>query len=84
MRTPNEFWLALHALAEAYDMEGATAEERMVNIVAEFRQLPPTVRRTVLAELGLLAAHSSDLYVASLLAAREEEGRDWAAPRAAG
>ena len=82
MRTPNEFWLALHALAEAYAMEGSTSEERTANIVAEFRALPPAVRRSVLAELGQIAAHASDLYVATLLAAGEENDRQ-GLPRAA-
>jgi hypothetical protein len=76
MRTPNEFWLALHALAEAYTMEGRTSEERVANIVAEFRDLPPAVRRSVLAELGHFASHASDLYVATLLAAGEEDERE--------
>jgi hypothetical protein len=83
MRSPNEFWLALHALAEAYHMEGSTAEERLDNIVAEFRALPPTVRRSVLAELGRIAAHASDLYVATLMAAGEQDLREPPPPRAA-
>jgi hypothetical protein len=83
MRTPNEFWLALHALAQAYHMEGSTSEERLENIVEEFRELPPAVRRSVLGELGQIAAHASDLYVATLLAAGERDVRESLPPRAA-
>jgi hypothetical protein len=75
MVAPNEFWLALHALAEAYDGEGLTTDERGANILKQFRRMPPTVRRQVLGDLQRLALHMEDLHVAAQTANRDEESR---------
>jgi hypothetical protein len=45
MKTPNEFWLCAHRLAEAHDAEGLTPEERATNITDELLAMPLTVRR---------------------------------------
>ena len=44
MISPNDFWLQLHRLAEAYDAEGLTDEERAINITDELLSLPLSVR----------------------------------------
>jgi hypothetical protein len=62
MNTPNEFWLCAHRLAEAYDAEGLTPEERATNITDEVLAMPPTVRREALANLRTLWLHLGDLY----------------------
>jgi hypothetical protein len=40
MRAPNEFWLQLHRLAEAYHAEGSTPAERAQNIVQQYERMP--------------------------------------------
>jgi hypothetical protein len=62
MATPNEFWLALHHLAEAYEAEGMTPDERAENIGGELRKLPPLVRRTLIGDIRRLAVNLFDLY----------------------
>jgi hypothetical protein len=71
--SPNEFWLNLHRLAEAYDAEGATPQERAENIVAQFREMPAVARREVLAELVRVAVHIPELYRLVMIAANEPE-----------
>jgi hypothetical protein len=56
MPTPNEFWLALHALYEAYESEGLTPEERADSIAREFEKMPPAVQRQVLHEFQNLSS----------------------------
>ena len=75
MIAANEFWLALHALAEAYDGEGLTTEERRDNILEQFRRMPPTVRRHVLGDLQRLVLHMDELHVAAQSTNREDESR---------
>ena len=75
MIAPNEFWLALHALSEAYDGEGLTADERSQQIIDQFRAMPPTVRRQVHGDLDRLVLHMEDLLAGVKAAAREEENR---------
>ena len=45
MKPPNEFWLCAYRLAEAYDAEGLTSEERAISITDEILAMPPMVRR---------------------------------------
>jgi len=75
MLTPNEFWLALHMLAEAYDAEGLTPDERSANIMEQLRRMPPTVRRQVLGDLQRLATHLEDIFVTARVVAMEEDAR---------
>src|SRR5262245_21266682 len=69
--TPNEFWIALNALAQAYDAEGMTPEERTANILDEFAKMPPTVRRTVLDNARRMATHLPHLFLAARAKAQE-------------
>jgi hypothetical protein len=75
MIAPNEFWLALHALAEAYDGEGLTADDRSEQIIDQFRKMPPTVRRQVQGDLERLVLHMEDLLIGVKTAARQEDNR---------
>ena len=73
MATPNEFWLSLHTLADAYEEEGATRAERAENIANEFREMPPTVRREIRAKLDRLAVGLADVSVQVATAERATE-----------
>jgi len=66
---PNEFWLALHRLADAYDAEGLTTDERATNIVEQFMEMPAIARRHVHSDLLRIAVYIPDL--APLIAAAE-------------
>lgn len=71
--TPNEFWLSLHMLAEAYQREGATPDERTENITDQFHRMPPIARRQVKAELDQLAVDLSDVAMTVAAAQRRLE-----------
>lgn len=75
MRTPNEFWLQVHNLLEAYDAEGPTPDERAASITDELLRSPPIVQREMLSELALLVTYLPDLYQTVLAAvnARQHE-----------
>lgn len=73
MRPPNEFWLCLHRLAQAYDAEGLSHDERGENIVLQFAAMPPIARRQVLAELAELTTALTDLYPQTIVAGRHQE-----------
>jgi hypothetical protein len=62
MKAPNEFWLGVHRLADAFEGEGTTADERLVNITAQFQGMPTISQREVLADLLKLAVHCPELY----------------------
>jgi hypothetical protein len=61
MISPNEFWLQLHRLAEAYEAEGRSTGERAQNILGQYREMFPVAQREVLAALRLVAANMPDL-----------------------
>ena len=71
MTTPNEFWLCLHQLAEAYEAEGLTTDERTDNILAGFRVMPHIARRQILDDFRLLAINFPDLFALSVAADRQ-------------
>jgi hypothetical protein len=73
MRPPNEFWLCLHRLAQAYDAEGLSHEERGENIVLQFTAMPPIARRQVLAELAELTTALTELYPQTMVAGKYQE-----------
>jgi hypothetical protein len=73
MRPPNEFWLCLHRLAQAYDAEGFSRDERGENIVLQFTAMPPIARRQVLAELAELTTALSELYPQAVIAGKYQE-----------
>ena len=61
-KSPNEFWLFAHCLAEAYNAEGLTAEERAINLTDELLEMPPVVQRQSLTDLRMLRLYLDDLY----------------------
>lgn len=73
MIAPNEFWLCVHQLADAYDAEGLTAEERAESIVDELRKMPPITQRQVLGDLSRLVGNLSDLHTLTVAAANANE-----------
>jgi hypothetical protein len=73
MIAPNEFWLQLHRLAEAYDAEGLTRQERTENILAQFRNMPHVARRAIIADLMQVAVNIPDLYPLVVAAAIKAE-----------
>jgi hypothetical protein len=73
LNSANEFWLNLHRLADAYDSEGLTTDERAANIVDQFRHMPPIAQRHVLKELRRLVLAMPDLYPLVAAAANEAE-----------
>ena len=75
MIAPNEFWLRLHQLAEAYRAEGLTPEERSANIISEFAEMPPIAQREVLADLRQITDRCPDLYPLATAAAKDSERR---------
>jgi hypothetical protein len=78
MPTPNDFWLALHQLAQAYDAAGLTPDERATRIVEQFRDMPAIAQREVLGDLLRVITHCPDLYPLVASAAKDNEK---AAPR---
>jgi hypothetical protein len=62
MISPNEFWLCLHKLAEAYEAEGLTPEHRADNIVDQFLDMSPVAQLEILDDLTQLAVHIPELY----------------------
>jgi hypothetical protein len=85
MKTPNEFWLCVHRLAEAISSEGAASDERMKNIIDEFRGMPAISQREVLADLLQLAVHCPELYTqVAPLVNENERNKGNAAPQPVG
>src|SRR5262245_30773839 len=62
MLRPNEFWLQLHRLVEAYEAEGPTKDQRAERIGAQLREMPAIAQRALLNDLMLVAADIPDLY----------------------
>jgi hypothetical protein len=60
-------------LAEAYQREGATPDERTENITDQFHRMPPIARRQVKAELDQLAVDLSDVAMTVAAAQRRLE-----------
>ena len=73
MRPPNDFWLCLHRLAQAYDAEGISRDERRENIVLQFAAMPPIARRQVLAELAELTTALSELYPQTMVVVTNQD-----------
>jgi len=80
--SPNEFWLNLHRLAESYDAEGLTTDERTRNIVEQFRNMPRIAQRQVLVDLLHVLTSLPDVYPLVVAAGNESEKR--AEPKKAG
>jgi len=75
MIAPNEFWLQLHRLAEAYEGEGRSEKERLAIIIAQFQEMPPVARRALSNDLTLLAASLADLCPLVVVPEKEPEAR---------
>jgi hypothetical protein len=75
MKTPNEFWLCLHRLTDAYDSEGLTSDERANSILNQFRAMPGIAQRQVLADLVRLVTNLPDLYPLVIAEANESDSR---------
>ena len=75
MIAPNEFWLRLHQLAEAYSAEGLTPAERSANIIDQFAGMPPIAQRELLADLRHVADRCPDLYPLATAAATNSTRR---------
>jgi hypothetical protein len=73
MATPNEFWLALHVLADAYDAEGPTPDDRAKSIVKQFHDMPHVAQREVMGDLLRVVVHCPELYPQVVAAARKSE-----------
>src|SRR4051812_26866332 len=73
--SPNEFWLYLHRLAEAYDAEGLTTEERSQNIIAQLEEMPHVAQRQLLADLMTVAVRVPDIYPLAVAAVNAAEER---------
>jgi len=74
MISPNEFWLHLHRLAEAYDAEGLDTGQRATNIVAQFLDMPVVAQRHVLADLVMVSTRVPELYPLVIEATSKAEG----------
>jgi hypothetical protein len=75
MLAVTEFWPLLHQLSEAYEQQGLTADERMQSQLRTFREMPPTVRRQLLADIFRLSMDLPDLYASMLSVANQGEVR---------
>ena len=62
MISANEFWLHLHILAEAYEAEGPTKNERAENIAEQFRNMPRVTQRELFNDLVQLMTACADVY----------------------
>ena len=80
MKTPNEFWRCVHRLVEAYSSTGSTPDERVKNIVEDFRGMPAIAQREVLADLLQLAVHCPELYTQVAPLSNENERNKRNAP----
>ena len=72
MRSPNEFWLCLHQLAESYESEGLTPEERAAKITQQFATMPRIAQQQVRDRLAHLALALPDLYPLIMAAANRD------------
>ena len=73
MIAPNQFWLHVHTLADAYEAEGSSPDERVENVVRQFERMPPIAQRQVLADLLRLTIHIPELYPLIVSAAKDSE-----------
>jgi len=78
MKSPNEFWLNLHRLADSLHAEGLTPQERVQNIADQFAAMPAIARREILIDLSYLSVQLADLRV--VMTARANSVEQSAAP----
>jgi len=68
-----EFWPAFCQLADAYDDQGKTRDERLSEVVALFGAMPPMAQRQVIDSTLRLSVEMRDIYAAILKAAHSSE-----------
>jgi len=68
-----EFWPAFCQLAETYEEQGRTREDRIREVVGLFSQMPPMAQRQVVDSTLKLSAEMHDVYAAILKAAHASE-----------
>jgi len=73
IKTAYEYWPALHLLADASDRQGLGTDERIDAIVKQLLNLPPTVRRQLLADMLRLSMELPDLHAAATAAVNQAE-----------
>jgi hypothetical protein len=78
MTVPLDFWLQLRRLAESYDGEGATPEERLDRIGRDLGQMPPSIQRQALMDLRQLSIILLDLYPMMASQVNRAETDRWA------
>jgi hypothetical protein len=73
---PDEFWLCLHRLAEAYEAEGLNTDERIEYLLARFSEMPHIARRELLIDFRQLANGFPDLFALAVVADRQANEDD--------
>ena len=73
--TPTEFWPALRLLAQLYDQQGLTPDERLESIRQQFLAAPPVAQRQLIADALRLSMDLPDLYAAVVSSANQREAR---------
>ena len=69
----SEYWPALHRLSEISDRQGLGTDERLSAIVRQFVDMPPQVRRQLVADVLRLSLELPDVYAAVTAAANQAE-----------
>jgi hypothetical protein len=75
MAVASPVWNLVQQLSEAYDQTGLTVDERTQTLLTAFRELPPTVRRQLLADVFRLSMDLPDLYASMVAIANSREQR---------
>ena len=75
MRSPNEFWIALHDLTTATHAEGDSLDQRQRNIYYTLVQMPPIAQQEVLDELAEMAMLLPELRLYIRRMERSESGQ---------
>ena len=76
MIEPAEYWPALHRLSDTSDRQGLGTDERLSAIVQQFLDMPPQVRRQLIADVLRLSLDLPDVYAAVTAAANQPEQLD--------
>jgi hypothetical protein len=71
--TTQGYWPALHRLAEAGDAQGLAKDERIQAILKQLLDLPPTVRRQLLADALRLSMELPEVHGAAAAAIHQAE-----------
>ena len=69
----SEFWPAFCQLADAYEEQGKTREERIREVVGMFSRMPPMAQRQIVDSTLCLSAEIHEIYGAILKAAHASQ-----------